>query len=260
MTSVPDIRIAQDLQSWAPEAAELLLSIGQTTIQSNGRFLLALSGGSTPKLLYNQLTTSIYADRMDWRKTVFLFGDERGVPPDHPDSNFGLAQKALFTPLHIPPNAIHRMRAEERDLTRAALAYEETIRSVAKTSAPAWPRLDLILLGLGDDGHIASLFPGTAALNDRARLVVPNQSPKGVTSRLTMTLGVINQATVVLFLVTGASKASMVRAVLEPRTEAERTLPAALVKPTNGRLIWLLDRPAASALSPSIERPMVQGN
>lgn len=259
MARVPDIRIAQDLQSWAREAAELVLLIGQAAIQASGRFLLSLSGGSTPKLLYDQLAAPAYVDRMDWSKTVFLFGDERAVPPDHPDSNFGLAQKALFTPLRIAPTAIHRMRAEEQDLDLAARAYEGTIRLVAKTPAPAWPQLDLVLLGLGDDGHIASLFPDTTALNDRARLAVPNQSPKGVAARLTMTLGVINQASVVLFLITGGGKASMVRSILEPRSETERTLPASLVKPKNGRVIWLLDRPAASALSPNVERLTAQG-
>lgn len=248
MTSAPDIRIAQEGQDWARHAADLVLSIGQEAVRANGRFLLALSGGSTPKLLYDQLAAPVYVNRFDWAKTIFLFSDERAVPPDHQDSNFGLADKTLFAPLHIAPTRIHRMKAEEHDIGLAAHAYEEAIRSLTKTAPPVWPQLDLILLGLGDDGHTASLFPDTAVLNDRTHLVVPNQSPKGIPSRLTMTLGVINRATVVLFLVTGAGKATMVRALLEPCTEAERTLPAALVKPTNGRLIWLIDQPAASAL------------
>ena len=251
MTSTPDIRIAPEGQDWARSAADLVLSIGQEAVRTHGRFLIALSGGSTPKLLHDQLASPAYTDRFDWTKAVFFFGDERAVPPDHQDSNFGLAQKTLFAPLHIAPTAIHRMRAEEPDIGLAAHAYEETLRSITKTVAPAWPQLDLILLGLGEDGHTASLFPGTAALQDHTHLVVPNQSPKGIATRLTMTLGVINRATVVLFLVTGSGKASMVRALLEPRAKAERTLPAALVKPRDGRVIWLLDQPAASALSPS---------
>ena len=177
---------------------------------------------------------------------IFLFGDERAVPPDHADSNYGLAEAVLFRPLEIGLSQVHRMKGESPDLGQAAEDYERTIRDLTRCPAPEIPRLDLVLLGLGEDGHTASLFPGTAALLESNRLVTVGQSPKGIPSRLTLTLGVINRATVVLFLVPGAGKAPMVRAVLQPQTQTERNLPAAQVKPDNGRLVWLLDEAAAA--------------
>ena len=179
---------------------------------------------------------------------IFLFGDERGVPPDHPDSNYGLALEALFRPLGIGPSQVYRMKGESADLSLAAADYERTVRALTQSLSPAIPRLDLVLLGLGEDGHTASLFPETPALSERNHLVAVGLSPKGIPSRLTLTLGVINRATVVLFLVTGADKAQTVRAVLQPGSQAERALPAAQVKPEDGRLIWLLDDDAAAAL------------
>ncbi len=179
---------------------------------------------------------------------IFLFGDERGVPPDHPDSNYGLALEALFRPLGIGASQVYRMKGESADLSLAAADYERTVRDLTHRPSPAVPRLDLVLLGLGEDGHTASLFPGTPALSERNHLVAVGLSPKGIPSRLTLTLGVINRATVVLFLVTGAGKAQTVRAVLQSQTQAEQALPAAQVKPDSGRLVWLLDDAAAATL------------
>jgi len=248
MTAQPDIRIIQDGQ-WADHSAALLQQISDQTVRLRGRFLLALSGGSTPQRLYSTLTQSEWKQRMDWRRTAFLFGDERCVPPDHAESNYAMAQAALFQPLGIGPDQVYRMKGEDQDASSAARAYEETIRMVTKCPAPAIPQIDLVCLGLGEDGHTASLFPGTAALHDQTRLVAVGRAPKGVTRRLTLTLGVINRASVVLFLVTGSTKARMVRRLLEPETTADRQLPAALVKPDQGRLIWLLDQSAASELT-----------
>jgi 6-phosphogluconolactonase len=249
MATAPDIRVARDVHAWAHEAAGLILAASEDAIRSHGRFLLALSGGSTPRTLYATLATPPWKERFDWARIFFLFGDERCVPPEHPDSNFGMADAALFRPLGISPDRIFRIKGEAQDPRAAARDYEETLRRLTNCPVPGIPRIDLILLGLGDDGHTASLFPGTAALHEPAHLVTLGEAPTGIRSRLTMTLGVLNRATVVLFLVAGAGKAPIVRAVLEPRCSADRELPAAMVAPDTGRLTWMLDRSAATQLS-----------
>ncbi|HMU54557.1 MAG TPA: 6-phosphogluconolactonase [Nitrospira sp.] len=246
----PDIRISQEAQ-WANATAALLRDFGRQAIRLRGRFLLALSGGSTPQRLYHALAQPAGTQQaeMDWHRTVFLFGDERCVSPDHPDSNYGMARASLFTPLGIPREHVHRMSGENPDPLSAADEYERSLRTITGCAEPEIPCLDLVLLGLGEDGHTASLFPGTPALHETHRLVTVGQSPKGVPSRLTLTLGVINRASVVLFLVTGSTKARIVRRILEPQAAADRALPAALVTPDQGRLVWMLDQAAASELT-----------
>lgn len=249
MSGTRDIRIAPDGREWAHAAASLVHAVSEEAIRSRGRFLLALSGGSTPKTLYQTLMSPEWKQRFDWPRIFFLFGDERCVPPDHPESNFHMARAALFQPLGIAPDHIYRIQGEHPDPAAAAQQYEETLRRLTNSAAPETPRIDLILLGLGEDGHTASLFPGTPALQEQKRAVTVGQAPKGIGSRLTMTLGVLNGATMVLFLVTGSSKAGIVRAVLEPDSAADRALPAALVAPESGRLLWMLDRSAAAQLT-----------
>jgi 6-phosphogluconolactonase len=249
MPGSPHIRIAHDEEEWATAAADLIHKFAQEAVLRHGRFLIALSGGTTPQRLYNQLAAPPYIDRLDWSRTTFFFSDERCVPPDHPDSNFGLANRALFHPLRINPDRVYRMNGEEADPDSAARDYEQRLREACGSSTGTWPRLDLVLLGLGQDGHTASLFPGTTALHEHQRIVAVGHAPSGPPIRLTLTLGVINEASVVLFLVTGSNKAGIVRTVLEPSADADRRLPAALVKPERGRLIWLLDRPAAAGLT-----------
>ena len=248
MARPPEIRIAHDSQAWADAAAELVHSLGQEAIQANGQFLIALSGGTTPETLYRALTSPAFAGRFDWSRTTFFFSDERGVPPDDPRSNYALANKTLFTPLNIAPAQVYRMTGESRDPQVAAHDYEQQLRQATNTPPSSHPTLDLVLLGLGEDGHTASLFPGSLALRDNKRLIAVTQSSKDPPTRLTMTLGVINQASVILFLVMGVGKAEIVRAILDPKTETERQLPASLVAPEKGRLIWLLDRAAAAGL------------
>ena len=249
MPAVPDIRIHRDSQAWAEAAAEFVLEVGKEAVCANGRFLIALSGGTTPETLYRALTSPAFADRFDWSRTTFFFSDERCVAPDDPRSNYALAKKILFTPLNIRPSQVYRMAGESSDPEAAAFEYEQQLRLATKTSSSAQPFLDLVLLGLGEDGHTASLFPGATILRDHQRVIVATQSPKDPPNRLTMTLAAINRASVILFLVTGAGKAGVVRAILDPRTEAERQLPASLVSPEEGRLIWFLDRAAAAELS-----------
>jgi len=248
MPAVPDIRIHRDSQAWAEAAAEFVSEVGKDAVRTNGRFLIALSGGTTPETLYRALTSPAFADRFDWSRTTFFFSDERCVPLDDPRSNYALAKKSLFTPLNIMPSQVYRMAGESSDPQAAAFEYEQQLRLATKTSSSNQPSLDLVLLGLGEDGHTASLFPGATILRDHQRVIAATQSQKDPPNRLTMTLAAINRASVILFLVTGIGKAGVVRAILDPRTEAERQLPAALVSPEEGRLIWFLDRAAAAEL------------
>ena len=249
MSAVPDIRIAGSVQDWAQKAAAFIASVSERAIQSHGRFIVVLSGGSTPRTLYQVLALPGSSTRIDWAKVYFLFGDERCVPPDHPDSNFNMAHASLFHPLAIQPDHIFRIRGEGEDPAAVALEYEETIRRLTKAQPNTVPRIDLVLLGLGDDGHTASLFPGTAALQEATKLVTVGQAPTAIRSRLTFTLGVLNHAAVVLFLVTGSGKTAMVRRVLEPESEEDRALPAARVRPVSGQLVWMLDQAAAQGLT-----------
>lgn len=248
MSQAPDIHIFPDSQKLARAAAERFLNVGRQAIAERNRFLVALSGGSTPKTLYSILTSEEYAPQLDWSKGHFLFGDERNVPPTHADSNFAMADAMFFRPLHISPTHIHRIHGEDSPDT-AAVQYEDTLRRLTAAGTGQWPQLDLILLGMGDDGHTASLFPGTTALAEQTRWVVPGTSPQGTRARMTLTLGVINHASVILFLVTGLNKATVVRRILEPRLGDPDPYPAALVRPETGRLFWYLDRAAASELT-----------
>jgi len=248
MPAVPDIRIHPDSQAGAEAAAAFVLEAGKEAVRANGRFFIALSGGTTPETLYRVLASPAFADRFDWFRTTFFFSDERCVPPDDPRSNYALADKTLFAPLRITPSQVYRMAGESRDPQAAAHEYEQQLRLATKTAPSAQPSLDLILLGIGEDGHTASLFPGAPVLLDHQRVIAATQSLKDPPNRLTMTLAVINRASVILFLVAGAGKAGVVRAILDPKTEAERRLPAALVAPEKGRLIWFLDRAAAAEL------------
>ena len=251
--SASELRILEHGDELAREAADFVVWLSEQAIARHGRFRLALSGGSTPKALYGFLAGPAFAKQLDWSRVSFFFGDERCVPPDHADSNFRMANETLLKPLKIVPDRVFRMRGEDAPDT-AARHYEDGIRKEFGVTAPAWPSFDLILLGLGDDGHTASLFPQTQVLSEGQRLVVPNQAPRGVKQRLTFTAPLINHAQTVVFLASGASKAQAVRAVLEEKTADSRRYPAKLVQPENGRLIWFLDRAAAAELATEQQR------
>ncbi|HMS82970.1 MAG TPA: 6-phosphogluconolactonase [Nitrospira sp.] len=248
MRATPDIRIARNVQQWAQDVATYIHALSEQAIRSHGRFLIALSGGSTPKTLFQTLATPEWKGRFKWDKILFLFGDERCVPPDHPDSNFGMARATLFQPLKIHSDHIFRMKGEYESPRAAAQEYEDQLRTVTRCPAPNLPTIDLVLLGIGEDGHTASLFPGTTALEEQSSVVTVGHAPTGVPTRITLTLGVLNRAAVVLFLVTGAGKATMVRRVIQPETDADRSLPAARVAPESGQLIWMLDQAAGAQL------------
>jgi 6-phosphogluconolactonase len=211
-------------------------------VQARDRFTVALAGGSTPRALYRLLADDKgpYRTRVPWESTHVFFGDERMVPPDDPESNARMAFEALLRHVPVPEEQVHRIRGENPDPERAAEEYEEMLRSTFRLAGRERPRFDLVLLGLGADGHTASLFPGDRALEERDRLVVPSTAPVPPRSRVTLTLPVLNNASSVLFLVSGATKAPAVQ-----RVRRGENLPAARVRPENGALLWLCDRPAA---------------
>lgn len=244
-----DLVVVADPDVLARKAADLFAEIAEDAIARAGRFTVVLSGGSTPKLLYALLATEPYHSRLPWRRTHVFWGDERCVPPEHPDSNFGVANATLLNRVPVPAVRLHRMEAEREDLDTAAREYEAEIArifAVPPTGEP--PAFDLILLGLGSDGHTASLFPHTEALGETRRWVVRNYIPTLHANRLTLTAPILNRGTRILFLVSGADKAPVLREVLEGPEHTER-LPSQLIRPVTGRLLWLVDRAAASQLN-----------
>jgi len=245
----PEIRILSDGNAIARRTAELWLAAAKSAVRQNGTFSVALSGGSTPKTLYTLLATdSTFREQLPWNKTQFFFGDERHVAPDHKDSNFRMANEAMLAHVPIKPEQIHRIKAEYPDADRAAMEYEQDLRASFKLATGQLPRFDLFLVGMGDEGHALSLFPGTKALHDNGRLVMRNWVGKFYTDRITMTAPVANNAALVVFMVTKADKAPALKAVLEGPHEPEQ-LPSQLFAPTDGKLLWLVDRDAASMLS-----------
>ena len=225
-------------------AAEEFVRLGRAAIAERGRFAVALSGGSTPRSLYALLAQD-YSD-FAWSQTYLFFGDERHVPPDHPESNYRMVNEALLGKVTIPAKNIYRVRAEMPDAEAAAADYDGKLRTFFKLAPGEFPHFDLILLGLGPDGHTASLFPDSAGLKEQSRLVIANWVEKFKTDRITFTFPVLNHTTDVMFLASGPDKATMVRDVLE----GSRTppFPAQLVQP-EGRLVWMLDEAAASQLT-----------
>jgi 6-phosphogluconolactonase len=221
------------------------------------RFTLVLSGGSTPRTLYRLLSdpSAPYRDRVDWSRVHFFWGDERHVPPQHPDSNFRMAREAMLDELPVPPGNIHRIPAEEREVSVAASEYEDELRRFFDLRPGMLPRFDYLLLGLGEEGHTASLFPGSSALADTEHLVAAPWVPAQQTFRITLTPPVINAAARVAFLVSGSAKASALRAVLEGVREPE-VVPAQIVAPTHGTVLWFVDTAAASQLD-VVGRPSV---
>jgi len=230
----PEVKVLPDPAAVAAEAAERVTRAAADAVAAAGRFSIALAGGSTPKALYELLATDAYRNRIDWANVEVYFGDERTVPPDHPDSNYRMAREALLAKVPVPESNVHRMRGEI-DPEQAAKEYGQLLKDRFGDSGP-----DMVLLGMGDDGHTASLFPGTPALHEPKHRCVANPVPKLNTTRLTMTAPFINRAADVILLVTGASKAARLAEVLEGPRDPDR-LPVQLIQPTTGRLAWLVD-------------------
>jgi 6-phosphogluconolactonase len=229
------IRVLPDQTSLAAAAAEAFAAAASA---SDGAFRVALSGGNTPKALYALLAAEPLRARVPWSRVEVFFGDERCVPPDHPDSNFRMAEEVLLSRVPLEPSRIHRVRTELAP-EEAARRYSDELRG---------PRFDWIFLGLGPDGHTASLFPGSAAVNELKVRATSVWVEEKKSHRVTITRPVIDAAKKVVFVVAGADKAEMVRRVVEE--PADPAFPASLVAPTGGDLIWLLDAAAASLLKP----------
>jgi 6-phosphogluconolactonase len=244
-----DIRILKDLDETSRQAADEILLQANRLEASAGRFAVALSGGNTPARLYQRLGREpAVRNRLPWDRIHFFWGDERHVPPDHPQSNYRMACDTLFAFAPVPAQNIHRISAEEPDAVLAAEKYERELRSFFDLGPGQLPRFDCILLGMGSDGHTASLFPGTDALHVTKRLVVANWVEKLQTQRITLTASVLNKAALTIFLVSGREKAEILQEILEGDYHPD-LLPAQLIRPQEGRLLWLVDQAAAGELS-----------
>lgn len=240
-----DLRLFTDVDALNYAAAQRWMQLAESAIAARGKFHVALSGGSTPRALYRRLTNPDFANRIAWDRVHVYFGDERAVPPDHPDSNYRMAKEALLEHVPIPPAQIHRIEGERADAQEAAARYAQLLTSRLPLSAQGVVQFDLLLLGIGGDGHIASLFPGTPALHERARLAVAVFVEKLDSWRITITLPVIDHARHAAILVSGAGKA----AILSELCRGRRTppYPVQLINP-QGALEWFVDAAAASQL------------
>jgi 6-phosphogluconolactonase len=225
-------------------AAELFVQLSKGAVAAGGPFSVALSGGSTPRRVYQLLASNEYRDRIDWSSTHVFFGDERCVSANDPASNFRMAYETMISKLPIPTENVHPINGEG-EVDANARAYEQNLRTFFQSLD--WPRFDLIFLGLGDDGHTASLFPGTAALKEQSAWVVPNWVEKLRSFRITLTAPAINHAVEIVFLVTGKEKARALDAVLIGPKDPNR-YPAQLIQPVDGSLDWLVDKAAAARL------------
>lgn len=247
--AMADVRVQADAAGVARAAADLFVETARQAVRDRGHFFVALSGGSTPRALYQLLAAAPLHDQVDWSRTSVFFGDERCVPPDDAESNYRMARDALLFHVPVPANQVFRMHGELADVATAAALYEMDLRRGFALAPGTLPRFDLLLLGLGPDGHTASLFPQTAALHVTDRFVVANHVDKLNANRLTLTAPVINNAALVVFLVAGDDKTQALAAVLQgPRQPDD--LPAQLIAPTHGALIWLVDEAAAAGLRP----------
>jgi len=248
------IEIYPDAERLAQAVADHFVSLARQAVANNGRFAVALAGGSTPRAAYTLLAGDEFVTRMDWSHVHVFWGDERCVPPDHGDSNYRTAREALLDRVPLPSENVNRIRGE-LEPAQAAAEYESALRAFFSPSAKDRQasgethiaRFDLILLGMGDDGHTASLFPGTAAISEHTRWAMANFVEKLDKWRITLTSAVINAATNVTFVVSGSGKAERLRQVLTGPYQPD-TLPAQLVNPDRGRLRWLVDEAAATLL------------
>jgi len=226
-------------------AARVLLELCFAEVERKGYFTVALSGGSTPLGLYALLASVDFRERVAWKDIHFFWGDERCVPPDDERSNYGAAMRAMFSKVDVPQENIHRMRGEALP-DKAAAEYEKEIAGFFRERGANEPSFDMVFLGLGEDGHTLSLFPGSGALAERDRLVVESRAGEGGPGRLTMTLPLVNNAGACAFLVSGAAKARILKAVMEG---GRSSYPASMVSPRSGNLIWFVDKDAASVIS-----------
>ena len=243
------IQIVENGEAVSRIAAEMMFNLVLQKLKSKETFAVALSGGTTPKNMFAILANDeTLREKMPWDKVHFFWGDERHVPPDHVDNNYRMANETMLSRVPVPPENIHRIRSENADAGKAAEEYEQVLRDYFKLNPGEFPVFDCVFLGMGPDGHTASLFPETMALRERKRLVVSNYVDKFKSYRITLTAPVLNNADMVIFLVSGKEKAEPLRIVLEGEKQTNQ-FPSQLVEPTHGKLIWLVDNAAASRLN-----------
>lgn len=251
-TETREIRVLDTPDALAEAAAATIVAAACEAVAAGGRFTVALAGGATPRASYARLAAPPHAANMPWDRTFVFFGDDRGVSPDHPESNYRMAHETLLSKVPVPAGQVFRLRAEADDPEAAAAEYARTIAEVFGLRRGEQPRFDLVLLGVGIDGHTASLFPGSPALKEVFRAVAAvHVAAAIIPQRFTLTFPVLNAAARVVFLVSGPEKAKIVRAALGPQGTS---VPAGMVRPHDGRLTWLVDRDAA-ALLPVADAP-----
>ena len=247
----PDIQIVADLQELTQLAAEHFVRLATEAILEKGLFTVALSGGSTPKSLYQLLANENepYRAQLRWENIHFFWGDERHVPPDHPDSNYRMANEAMLMKVPVPLENVHRIGSEIADAREVADEYEQTLCEFFELVKGQYPQFDLMLLGMGSDGHTASIFPNSDVINERVRLVVATWIEHFHSYRITLTPPVLQSGAAVNFLVNGAEKAEALREVLKGDYHPER-FPAQLLREAKANVLWLADRSAAQDINP----------
>jgi 6-phosphogluconolactonase len=249
----PGVVVLEDADAVAREGAVRFVNLAREAIGARGTFHVALSGGKTPAALFRVLAADDVRPSLDWNRVHLYWSDERAVAPTHPDSNYGMAARELITRIPIPPGNVHRMEAERADGERAAQDYEAILRKSLPAGPGGFPRFDVIYLGMGPDGHTASLFPGSVGLNETVRGVIfqPVKLPTGAAAqRMTFTFPLLNAARVVIFLITGGDKTEKLREVLEGSHKPP--YPSQCVSPSAGERIILADRAAAAGLGAGV--------
>jgi len=256
----PTVTVLPDANALADAVAELFIAAAADAIEARGRFVVALAGGATPRATYERLAAPTIRGRVDWTRVHVVWGDERCVPPADGESNYRMARDALLDHVPVPEGQVHRMQGEADPVTAAA-AYERELRALLATPsgaprAAAGARIDLVLLGLGADGHTASLFPAGAGVRERDRWVIAVHDGPTPLWRLTLTPGLFNAAGEIAFVVSGGAKAEILRRVLSP-PRAEVDLPAQAIEPIDGRVRWYVDAAAAADLDDASVRRSV---
>lgn len=250
---LPGVRVYPNPAEVARGGARMFVDYAWQSISKRGEFMVALSGGNTPRMLFEYLASEEFRGQVDWAKVHLFWSDERAVPPDDPESNYGMARRELLIRVPIPQANVHRMEAEKSNIGRAAHEYEEVLRKYLELDDRGFPRFDLIYLGMGTDGHTASLFPHTRVIRQTLRWISTPMVAKLNARRMTMTLPVLDAALRVVFLVVGAEKAEILCSVLTERPETP--YPSQLVQPREGgQKLFLVDEAAAALVESAVLR------
>lgn len=251
-TLSPDVSVvlARDTESAYALSAQTIIDLAHQAVNARGKFTIALSGGSTPKKLYELLASPAWQPKMLWAQTEFLWGDERYVPSTDPTSNYHMTQQAMLSKVNVPAERIHRVLTE-KEAQECASQYEQEVRTTVAAGPDGIPQFDLILLGLGTNGHTASLFPYQPALHEKKKLVIAEYIDEVKMTRVTFSAGLINAGRQIVFISLGEDKATVVREVVTGPFDPER-LPAQLIRPSHGKLTWILDAGSAAKLPPNI--------